>query len=46
MVLSERSGQQEDDEGGQEQYAFYYRTSETNLILRGYTTIRNWMNLT
>ena len=27
MVLSERSGQQEDDEGGQEQYAFYYRTS-------------------
>lgn len=27
MVLSERSGQQEDDQGGQEQYAFYYRTS-------------------
>ena len=27
MVLSDRSGQQEDDEGGQEQYAFYYRTS-------------------
>lgn len=27
LVLSERSGQQEDDQGGQEQYAIYYRTS-------------------
>tara|TARA_B100001741_G_C16555265_1_gene602376 strand:- start:16919 stop:17890 length:972 start_codon:yes stop_codon:yes gene_type:complete len=27
LVLSERSGQQEDDQSGQEQYAFYYRTS-------------------
>ena len=27
LVLSERSGQQDDDQSGQEQYAFYYRTS-------------------
>ena len=27
MLLSERSGQQEDDIGGQEQYAVYYRES-------------------
>jgi len=27
MVLSERSGLQEDDSGSQEQYAFYYRES-------------------
>ena len=31
LVLSERSGQQEDDQGGQEQYAFYYRTSRFNV---------------
>ena len=27
LVLSERSGKQEDDQSSQEQYAFYYRTS-------------------
>ena len=27
MLLSERSGQQEDDIGGQEQYAVFYRNS-------------------
>ena len=27
LVLSQRSGQQDDDQGGQEQYAFYYKTS-------------------
>lgn len=27
LVLSERSGQQDDDQSGQEQYAFYYRMS-------------------
>ena len=27
LVLSERSGQQDDDQGGQEQYAIYYRTA-------------------
>lgn len=31
MALSERSGQQEDDQGGQEQYAIYYRTSRFEL---------------
>tara|TARA_Y100000766_G_scaffold245633_1_gene225637 strand:- start:3141 stop:4112 length:972 start_codon:yes stop_codon:yes gene_type:complete len=31
IALSERSGQQQDDQGSQEQYAFYYRTSRFNL---------------